>query len=99
MRESHSVRSIGRFVAQPLRLHSDDEGDPLPPNPALASGVPVIFMGTSRKRIEGLATGYVYHAAPERRELVVAVADLAAVLANRAFVRADPARQAGSPPG
>ena len=68
---------------------TDQESDPLPPNPDIASGVPVRFMGTSRKRIEGLATGYVYHAAPERREMVIAEADLASVLANRGFVRAD----------
>lgn len=98
MRDSRPVRSIGRFVAQPLRLLSDDEHDPLPPNPELASGVRVMFMGTSRKRIEGPATGYVYHAAPERREIVVAAADIAAVLATRAFVRADPVREARNPP-
>ena len=77
---------------------TEAESDTLPPNPALSSGVPVIFMGTSRKRVEGLATGYVYHAAPERREIVIAAADLASVLANRAFVRADCARPARNPP-
>ena len=89
MRDSHPVRGIGRFVAQPLRLMTDQESDPLPPNPGIDTGVPVRFMGTSRKRIEGLATGFVYHASPERRELLIAATDLASVLVNRAFVRAD----------
>ena len=78
-----------RFVAQPLRLMSDEETIPLPPNPPVEHGVRVVFMGTSRKRIEGAATGHVYHAAPERREIVISTADVASVLANRAFVRAE----------
>lgn len=89
MRDAHPVREIGRFVAQPLRLLTGAEPVPLPPNPAVEHGVRVVFMGTSRKRIEGAATGFVYHAAPERREIVVAAADAASVLANRAFVCAD----------
>lgn len=89
MRESRPVRGIGLFVAQALRLMTDEETEPLPPNPIIAHGARVVFMGTTRKRIEGLVTGYVYHAGPDRREIVVAAADVASVLANRAFVRAD----------
>ena len=89
MRDSHPVRGTGRFVAQPLRLVTDADAVPLPPNPTVEHGVRVVFMGTSRKRIEGAATGLVYHAAPERRDIVVAAADAASVLANRAFVCAE----------
>lgn len=48
----------------------------------------MLYMGTVPKRLEGAATGFVYHAGPERRDLVVHPDDVESVLTNRAFVRA-----------
>lgn len=86
MRFSRSVRDIAEFRPQKLSLLSAQEKSELPPNPLIDGAVSVVYMGTSVKRIEGAATGYVYHAAPARRDLAVHPADVAEVLTHRAFV-------------
>lgn len=88
MRDSRPVRDLGEFRPQSLRLMSDAAPAALPPNPVVPQGVRMIYMGTSSKRIEGAATGFVYHAAPGRRDLLVHPDDVVSVLTNRAFVRA-----------
>lgn len=74
---------------QRLRLVIEPRPDALPPCPAVRDGVPVRYMGTDRRRIEGEATGFVYFADPERRTFEVDRRDLPAILTLRAFVLAD----------
>lgn len=74
---------------QRLRLVVEARPDGLPPCPAVHDGVPVRYMGTDRRRIEGAATGFVYFADPTRRTFEVDRRDLAAILTLRAFVPAD----------
>lgn len=89
MRDSRPVRDLREVRSPALRLLGDAAPTALPPNPVVPQGVRMLYMGTVPKRLEGAATGFVYHAAPERRELDVHPADVASVLMNRAFVRAD----------
>lgn len=67
----------------------EQRDDALPPCPAVQGGVAVQYMGTERRRVEGVETGFVYFADPERRIFEVDQRDLAAVLTLRAFVLAD----------
>jgi len=71
------------------RLVIEARPDELPPCPAVVDGVAVRYMGTDRRRIEGEATGFVYHADPTRRIFEVDRRDLATILGLRAFVLAD----------
>lgn len=89
MRDSRPVRDLRDSRPQALRLLGDAAPAALPPNPDLPQGVRLLYMGTVPKRLEGAGTGLVYHAAPERRDLVVHPADVESVLTNRAFVRAE----------
>ena len=88
MRRTMPVRQFADIPHEPLRLVRDPEASVLPPNPAVQDGVRVLYLGTTRRRVEGEATGFVYFADPRRREIEVAEADLPSVLSHRAFVLA-----------
>ncbi|HEX4935916.1 MAG TPA: hypothetical protein VFV33_22200 [Gemmatimonadaceae bacterium] len=88
MRDSLPVRAFADIPREPLKLVREAQASVLPPNPALHDGVRVLYLGTTRRRVEGAETGYVYFADPFRREFEVAPADLPSVLAHRAFVLA-----------
>ena len=88
MRESRPVRQFLEFRPHPLQLLTEPTRTVVPPNPAVRDGARLLYLGRSIKRVEGASTGYVYHAAPDRREIVVDRADLDSVLSLRAFVLA-----------
>ncbi len=88
MRSSGPLRRVQQDDYQPLRLVSDESEAVLPPNPWIPDGIKLLYLGVNRRRVEGEATGFVYHADPARREIEVAREDLPSVLRNRAFVLA-----------
>lgn len=89
MRDPRPSQPIRALAFQRPRLVIEARPDALPPCPVVPDGVPVRYMGTERKRVEGEATGFVYYADPERRLFEVDRRDLAGVLSLRAFVLAD----------
>lgn len=89
MRQSGSIPLIRPMSHQRLRLVREPREDALPPCPAVVDGVAVRYMGTERRRVEGVVTGFVYYADPARRVIEIDRRDLETVLSLRAFVLAD----------
>lgn len=88
MRSSRPVSQIVEFHPAPLQLVREPRAEALPPNPFVVDGVRLLYLGTTRRRVEGEATGFIYFVDGSRRDLDVAPADLPSVLKNRAFVLA-----------
>ncbi len=86
MRHSSATRRLTDEFNHPVRLVVDQDADALPPNPAVRDGTLVRYLGPDHRRVEGEATGFVYHADALRRLVKVDHRDLPGILTTRAFV-------------
>lgn len=72
---------------QPSRRRSSRaKREPLPPNPTPERGVPMIFVGSGRRRVRGRASGLTYSVSGDRRHFRADEADVDQLLRDRAFI-------------
>ncbi len=58
----------------------------LPPNPTVAKGVAVLYLGSGRRDVQGTGSGLVYVVSDHRRHFKVDRSDLDALLTSRDFM-------------
>lgn len=62
---------------QPVRRRLGNRDDePLPPNPRIPGGRPMLYLGWGRRDLKGKATGNVYYVNNTRRKFTAAIADV-----------------------
>jgi hypothetical protein len=67
-------KCCGQPVGHRRPGHRDDE--PLPPNPKIPGGKPMLYLGWGRRELKGVAIGSTYCVNNKRRKFTAAPADV-----------------------
>jgi hypothetical protein len=67
----------------PRRLAIRKEVEALPPNPKVTDGVPLLYLGSGRKELQGAESELTYVVSDHRRDFTAHAADVRALLRNR----------------
>ena len=73
----------GQTNRKPVRRTPPEK---LPPNPNVAGGIPIMYLGAGHIVIKGAVSGLIYHLSDRRRHFNVHPGDVDPLLSSRYFI-------------